>query len=341
MISLELNTYTLSSALPDTFTTQTDAGEEYVEVDISLDGTSIYSTRLYANDAGDCTFYEFRQIVEQEMTSRNLCLASFEMHVYHTNGEEALEDKFIIFSRYRNAMAADTLGFLQSHFLVTRSFYVMPRGGYGSVPFFATADEEFSPYINCVFELDGNISHYRLENPLHHFDKPYVYYVSLSPMSVKARVDSAEGEDCGRLLSFSVHVGSRDLSVFVVDDVPCISFLFRNCYNAFELLHVFGTTTFKTEVSRKEAVAGGITSFYDKSVSRKWEVTTVPLSLEEAHWYNEFLESDCVVLELNNDFNDLRILVSDITSEISDSSKDKVCIKFSWRFEDNAVWIQE
>ena len=337
---LSLDTYTLSSALPNSFTVDADQGEDYVEVHISLEGEVIYSTRLYANDAGVCTFYEFRQIVEQNMIARNLCLASFELFVAHEDGGDEIEDKYIIFSRYKNANN-DTLDFLESHFLMNRTHCVMPRKMYGSLPFFATEQENFAPYLECVFDRDGELWNYRLENPLHHYNRPYVYYVSLSPQSIKARIDNIEGEDCGKLLSFTVHVGRRSMTVFVVDEMPTIMFSFLNSYNAQESMCVFGTTTLKTEFSRKEAVSMNVTSFYDKSVSRKWQVKTVPLTQEEARWYNEFLESDYVTLELNNDFNDLRILISDITSEISDSSKDLVHIKFSWRFEDNAIWLDE
>ena len=337
---LSLDTYTLSSALPESFTVNTDQGEDYVEVHISLEEQSIYSTKLYGDANGICTFYDLRQIVEQNMIARNLTLASFALTVAHEYSAEVYEDKYIIFSRYKNANT-DTLDFLESHFLVSRTFYVIPRNVYGSLPFFATEQENFAPYLDCVFDKDGEIWNYQLENPIHHNNRPSVYFISISPLSVKARVDNVEGEDCGKLLSFTVHVGRRSLSVFVVDEEPSIVFSFRNSYNAVETMPVFGTTTLKTEINRKEAVSMNVTSFYDKSVSRKWQVKTVPLSQEEARWYNEFLESDCVTLELNNDFNDLRILVSDITSEISDSSKELVHIKFSWRFEDNGLWLTE
>ena len=337
---LILDTYTLSSALPESFTVSTDQGEAYVDIDIRLEEEVIYTTRLYGDANGICTFYELRQIVEQNMIARNLILASFAVTIAHEHGGEEYEDKYIIFSRYKCADRY-TLDFLESHFLVSRASYVIPRKIYGSVPFFATAEEDVSPYLDCVFEKDGELSNYRLENSLYHYNKPSVYYITLSPETIKARVDNEEGEDCGTLRSFAVHAGSRSLTVYVVDEEPCIQFCFRNCYNAEEMMPVFGTTTLKTEISRKEAVSGDVISFYDKSVSRKWQVKTVPLNQEEARWYNEFLESDYVYLELNQDFNDLRILISDITSEISDSAKDLVHIKFSWRFEDNSIWLDE
>ena len=67
---LTLDTYTFSSALPESFTIETEQDEDHVEVDIFLDGQTAYSTRLYANSAGVCTFYELRSIVEQYMIAQ-------------------------------------------------------------------------------------------------------------------------------------------------------------------------------------------------------------------------------------------------------------------------------
>lgn len=337
MIGLNLDTYTLSSSLPESFDIVTQG--DYVVVAITLQGECIYQTRLYEN-GGSCTFYELRQIVEQKMIARHLSLASFEVAVDDGNCWTELDEKFIIFSRYRNTEYID-IDFLQAHFLVNRSFYTMPREEHASIPFFATEQENFAIFYDCIFERDGEQSHYRLDYSMYHYARPNIYGISVAPMDIKRWVENEEAEDCGRLLSFTVHVGNRSLTVYVVDEKPCISFAFRNSYNAIETMFVLGSTTLKTEISHKEAVSQNITSFYDKSVSRKWQVKTVPLSQEEAMWYNEFLESDYVSLNLSQEHNDLRILISDITSEISDNSKDLVHIKFSWRFDDNGLWLTD
>ena len=46
-------------------------------------------------------------------------------------------------------------------------------------------------------------------------------------------------------------------------------------------------------------------------------------------------------LEQINKWASIYLPISDITSEISDSAKDLVHIKFSWRFEDNSIWLDE
>lgn len=337
MIGLNLDTYTLSSSLPESFDIETQG--DYVVVAITLQGECIYQTRLYEN-GGSCTFYELRQIVEQNMIARHLTLASFEVAVDDGNSWSEIDGKFIIFSRYRNTEYVD-IDFLQAHFLVNRSFYTMPRDEHATIPFFATGQENFAVFYDCTFERDGVLSQYRLDYAMYHYPHPNIYGVSVTPVEIKGWVENEVAEDCGRLLSFTVHVGSRSLTVFVVEDKPCIAFTFHNSYNAIESMFVMGSTTLKTEISHKEAVSLNVSSFYDKAVSRKWQVKTVPLSLEEARWYNEFLESDYIALNLSQEHSDLRILISDITSEISDNSKDLVHIKFSWRFEDNGLWLTD
>ena len=114
MICLYLDTYTLSSALPDSFLVS-EVDTEYVEVTIQLQGQDIYTTRLYPNNEV-CTFYELRQIVEQNMLKRHLKLASFKVIVDDGLGYMYYEGKFIIFSKYKNADYVDLYFLLNGHF---------------------------------------------------------------------------------------------------------------------------------------------------------------------------------------------------------------------------------
>ena len=337
MIGLYLDTYTLSSALPDSFQiSQVDT--EYVEVTINLQGEYIYTTKLYPNNE-ICTFYELRQIVEQNMVKRGLKLASFEVLVDDGNGYYQYDDKYIIFSRYKNANYED-LYFLEHNFLLTRSYYTMPRNKYANVDFFATEQEQVYATYEATFERGGQIYNYQAQQQIQHYNRPFVYSIYVSPPSVRSLINAMAGIDCGTLLSFTLRVGERSLVVYVIDDEPCDEFFFRNCYNCMETMFIFGTTTMKTEISKKEAVVHERTSFYDKQVTRKWEVKTSPMTLEEASWFNEFLASDDVWKNINEGYGGYKVLISDITSEISDSAKDHIHMKFSWRFDDNAVWLE-
>jgi len=336
MIGLYLDEYTLSSALPDSFQI-TGEQEPSVTVAICLEREWIYSVKLYPVD-GTCTFYELRQIVEQNMIKRNLSLATFELTVDDGNGMEEYDGYNIIFSRYKNATYSD-IYFLEHHFLVNRSYYTMPRNESAYVQFFARYVEIPLATYEATFEHNGYISTYSADQQITRYPRDYVYNIHVTPAQVKSLVDEMEGGDMGTLLSFTLHVGERSLMVYVTDDIPCTHFYYRNSYNAWETIFVFGTTSFKSEISRKEALMQNRTSFYDKTVTRKWEVKTVPLTIEEATWYNEFLEAESIFKDISCGYTGKTVLVSDITSEISDSVKDRITIKFSWRFDDNAYWL--
>ncbi len=335
MVNLFIDDYTLSSALPDTLSiTQV---QNAVTVEITIEAQTIYSTTLFP-DNGTCTFYELRQIVEQNMTARGLTLAEFSLEVNYGGNSDIIDDKYIVFSRYRN-INDNHLDFLQSQFLINRSYYTVPRNQTAKIPFFATPTENFSVYYDCLMLKDGNVNTTRVTINMTHYNQPHIYYLSVSPATIKAKVNALLGTDGGKLLSFTPHVGNRSIPVFVIDETPCALFKFRNTYNATESIFIFGTSTTKTEIAQKEATTMDIASFYDKTITRKHEIKTIPLTIEEANWYNEFLEADYVTTDMQGDQTDRPVLISDTSSEISNSPKDSIHIKFSWRYNDNARWV--
>ena len=124
MVRLDLDDFSLSSVLPDSFVIEQVAGD-FVEVVISLQGINIYTAKLYES-SGIATFYELRQIVEQNMIARGLSLAALSVTAAHGDVSEQITGKYIVFSRYRNTEEF-SIDFLESHFLVNRSYYTMPR----------------------------------------------------------------------------------------------------------------------------------------------------------------------------------------------------------------------
>lgn len=337
MIGLYLSDYTFFSALPDSFNI-TGVTREYVEVDVALQGQCIYSTKLYKSCNNTCTFYELRQIVEQNMVARGLTLASLLISVNYGSSSEQYSNKYVIYSKNRN-MDSDDEDYLASHFLMNRISYTLPRGQMMILPFFATDDEYIRARYSCTFLKAGETVTYKLTQSIYQYQTPHIYNLYITADFLQDLAEQSLGDSCGQLLSFTVRVGDRSLTVYIVDEEPCVHFSFRNSFNTWEEMYVFGSETLKTEVSRKEAVVMNTSSFNDKTVSRKHEVTTAPLSQEESRWFNEFLESDEVTMEVSHDYPEQPVLISDITSEISDSAKELVRIKFSWRFDDNSQFL--
>ena len=96
--------------------------------------------------------------------------------------------------------------------------------------------------------------------------------------------------------------------------------------------------TLKSDITKKDAVCLGVSSFYDKSVEKKHLIETCHLTLDEANWFNEFLVSDRVQFHIEERNRMVEVLISDITSEIVDSPAEQTRFKFSWRMADTSGW---
>lgn len=334
MISLYLDEYSVLSSLPTQFTI--DQVNGWVRVRIILQGKEIYSTTLYENN-GSTIFYGFKDIIRENMLARGLTLASLTVAAEEEMGGEYYRDKYIIFAEVYDM--DDERDMIWARFLTNRSFYVVPRGGILPLSFFSDGSEQFSAFADCVFkEEDGSINTYTYTHPVSRQNLPKVYGLYLYLDDIERYVQRTEGGSVGKLLSLTFHVGKRSMTVYVSDEPYEVDFTFRNSFNVYERIYIYGSTKLKSTFDRKEAVSQGIISFYDMAVERKYQVETAPMGLEEAEWFNEFLASHYVYRELNQDWEPT-VLISDITSEISDNAKDLVKMKFSWRYDNNARWI--
>lgn len=334
MINLYLSQYNLLAGVPKQFNI-TQVGESVI-VTINLQGVSIYTTTLYGNN-NVTTFYGLQDIIRQNMIARGLPLASLAVYVDNGDGMDYLDGKYIIFSE---VMALEDEGdLLWNRFLSSRSFYVLPRNGQLPLAFFSNNTEQQTLTAECVFkDDDGTIRVFPFTKNITHQQVPKVYYVYLYPAEIVHEVEQDEGGPVGELLSFTCHVGNRSMTVYVTDEPYEVDFIFRNSFNVLEHVYVYGITKLKASFDRKEATSEGVSSFYDMAVERKHEVETRPMGIEEAKWFNEFLGSHYVERELNQDWCP-KVLISDITSEISDSAKDLIKMKFSWRYNDNSQWV--
>ena len=334
MILLYLDDYNILSSLPNEFSiSQVDT---WVEVSINLQGREIYTTTLHENN-GIATFYGFKDIVKENMLARGLTLASLTVCAADDAGPEFYQGKYVVFADVIDCN--DERELIWGRFLTNRSYYVMPRKGSLPLAFFTDGSEQLSAYADCVCKAeDGSIHSYRYTRTLNIQNEPRIYYDYLSATAIQERLEEQEAAPVGRLLSYTYHVGRRSMTVYVTDAPFEVDFDFRNAFNIMEHIFVYGSTKLKTSFDRKEAVSQGVTSFYDRTVERKHEVETAPMGIEEAEWFNEFLASSLVKRTLNEDYI-ATVLISDISSEISDNAKDTIKMKFAWRYHDNAKII--
>ena len=306
--------------------------DEYpIQMVVKFNEIRIYESTLYPLD-GKVRFYDLCFLVQEYM--RNNLISSGQLSV---SAYAETVTAYVVYSSIRTSYEYHT-EFLSSHFLTTRSCYTIPRGKSQFFSFFEQGGVDPSGYIDVSFMLDdGSVRTTRLTNKISASSINKIYNFGIESNTLDIRVKSLYPNDSPKVLGGTIVHGNRVIDFFFTDDEPIESFGFYNAFNVWENYYVFGTSNIKTSFTQKEAICAGVSSYYNQSASRVVEIKTVPLSYEEALWVNEFLGSKRIVKVIPPD-DDRDILISDITSEISDSDKETISIKFSWKYADPFVW---
>ena len=319
-----------TSLLSNRIVVNTDDGYP-IQMVVKMNSIKIYESTLYPLD-GRVIFYDLCFLVQEYM--RNNLISSGQLSV---SAYAETVTAYVVYSSIRTSYEDDT-EFLSSHFLTTRSCYTIPRGKSQFFSFFEQGGVDPSGYIDVSFMLDdGSVRTTRLTNKISASSTNKIYNFGIESNTLDIRVKSLYPNDSPKVLGGTIVHGNRVIDFFFTDDEPIESFGFYNAFNVWENYYVFGTSNIKTSFTQKEAICAGMSSYYNQSASRVVEIKTVPLSYEEALWVNEFLGSKRIVKVIPPD-DDRDILISDITSEISDSDKETISIKFSWKYADPFVW---
>ncbi|MCM1163367.1 MAG: hypothetical protein NC339_03855 [Muribaculaceae bacterium] len=162
--------------------------------------------------------------------------------------------------------------------------------------------------------------------------------------NIVVKIKEAKKIDSLTLQSVTVRVGNRSLT-FYVDQSLCgiRPFWYTNFFNEPEQLVLPRVTVEKVKTDRSLAVIGRTSQFYDVSTTKEYEVQSSPLIYDEHLQIEQMLSSANVRMPWGNempnnetDFNAmLEILITDYTSELSDSDEKPNSVKFTWRFAEN------
>lgn len=307
-----------------------------IDVVVRINGSVIYETKVYAVN-GIGYFYDLGNLVHEYMRDNLLSNATLKVSANYESHTDSIE-VFVIYSTLRTSYEVD-LDFLTSHFLTTRSFYTIPRGKDLMLSYFShISEQEISGHLNITFQLsNGEVMSRIISESISINKDTKMNYVYINSKSIETKLHNLYPQDYPKVLGGTIVEGERSLDFFFTDEQPVEVFSFLNAFNVWEYYYVYGKQTVKTEFKQGEGVVSGTAQFYNQSTEQKVQVETVPLSIEEALWMNEFLGSKRIIKVIPPD-NDREILLSDITSEISDSAKQLVTIKFSWKYADPYTW---
>lgn len=148
-----------------------------------------------------------------------------------------------------------------------------------------------------------------------------------------ASTDVASGEKLVDVTCFSISYGTLQKMFYVVPAPAYLTFSFRNIFNVEEFIDVVGEIVTKTEVERESAFCGRTLKFYDRVVSRTYEIQTEPLAFDEVPIFEQLISSHEVKMYING--NDEDVMITEHTCEPSSSDDSLTIVKFSWRFAEN------
>ena len=334
-ITTSFNSIYLTAQLPETVFIGTS--ESSVTVRVEVDGDEVFKSVYYPYNQV-IAFRDLRSIVEAAMLDQGLDIATLEIWAEPPSGNaSAVQDVKVIYSDRK--FVSETEALLRAQFLTTRTSALIPKDGHVILCNYTKAFEEGYNNITIYYSMPYAADTVLIKN--HYMGRVQsetakIVSVKLDYAYFKTIVDNATGGNAV-IRGAEYHIGGRRFNIFFTDEQPTDNFEFLNCFGEQETLYLYGATTIKSEVDRSEAVSGRKTQYYDETVKVKHEVETAPLTFEEAKWVSQMLTSKWVAKHLAEGIAE-EILISDITSEVTDSDKELTRIKFSWKYAKGTEW---
>ena len=361
-INTDFDSIYLTAHLPEELSIETDAAQ--LEVNIYVNSVKVFTAVYYPfNDF--ITVRDIRSVIEAFMYERQLVMATLKIEVFEpshpitpttvtidengnyvvTYGSDGTAEPDadvtnvkLIYSRLKSSIGS--ANFLSRSFLTTRKSALVPRNGQVRLNNYTQAYAQGTNFARIYYSPVGSpeqVMTYDLTMSSMQSQTTQIVTATLSNTYYYGIIYSTRGIR-SIIRGVEYHIGVRQFNVFFTEEEASDVFTFRNAFNIEETVYLFGATTIKTEVERSEAICGRETQFYDETVKVKHEVETAALPYNEAKWFNEMLTSKYVTHQLE-DGSYKRIVISDITSEVTDSSKELIRLKFSWKYADGSEWI--
>ena len=324
----------LSSHLPENVYVATDA--QSIVFTVSVEGDDVFTSVYYPYNNMVCV-RDIRSIVEDAMFEQDLNIATLVLEAREGSGASSvIDDVRVICSDFKTTIATET--FLRRNFLTTRKSALVPNDGWVDLHSYIKAFERENQYANIYYTLPFRpdmIMSYTLNMEEVLIETDGIVMKTLTKQYLENLMWETYERRC--VVGVEYHIGNRSFNVFFTDERPSDVFSFLNAFNIPERAYLYGATTTKTEVNRSEAVIGRKTLFYDETVTVKHEVETGPMTYDEAMWLSQMFASRWVNRILPNN-KSAEILISDISSEVTDSNKELMKLKFSWKYAEGTEW---
>ena len=336
-MSTHLPMYVFTSQIPTIVISQ--AGIEPLTVRLMDGQKTLLETTLYPL-AGQIKLYDIGRIYEEYLRSLNdedyYPYIIMELEV----GGSTWEDNMIIYCPHHCDIPAEE--FITKHFLTTLSAK--------RVPLDATRDDELLAYlltseegatprtieVSAAFRApDGNIiglNYSWTDSSRYQFDAEIGSPQDIQELFEHFCQDQSDYDLRDVVpLSYTIRMGQRSFTYYVDEEFkPSVRFRFLNAFNVPETIYLEAVTVTKTDTERSLATSHGKSLFYDQVDSQEYEVTTAPLSSEEANWATQLLLSH-KVQRVEEDGSLTEVLITDMNAEVTDSDEEYRRLKFTYR----------
>lgn len=312
----------------------TDVGTDPVEISISCEGYKVLETAIYPVGNG-IYVHDLRQLVEECMKEHNWTYAVMEIEI-----QNQMWENYVLYCPQNTTQEAAS--FAESHFLTTLNVKRVPsywQVNRETLSFLRTAAEEgnsLAVSLTATFlSPDGTSLTLACQYTL-----PSGYGITTinsSPSQILADFNSyysgtmEYGWENVMVQSYTISIGNRSFTYYVDNDfTPQQCFIFRNVFNMEEVTYLEAVTVTKTDAERSLATSHGVSMFYDQVDEQEHEVSTAPLSTEEADWLEQLLLSH-KVQRMQDGGTLVEVLVTDMTAEVTDSDEEYRRLKFTFR----------
>lgn len=325
----------------------------FVDVRLTAPGGIIVLQERYYAHGGNVFLYDIGSLIECNMRSAAYNYADYTLALLNEGGTVA--DSCVIHALYcdRFTVCTDTDLFLAENFLSTLTMRRVPANTIISLFLFAKAGENIHTKVKFhvryiptgVIQCDSiNINASSASAASAGVQQ---VNISQSAMIRPVATSTQTADYLWEIVDFTVTCGQRSVTCFVdrtLRDADC--FMFRNCFNVWDVAHIPHFTTAKTEVDRTLAVINQRSQFYNQSTKKTYEVQSGTITSDEAEWIDQLFTSYEVMRFVPNDCDDTepylfeQVLITDAHCEVNDGDEKPNTVKFTWRYADNRAIVR-
>lgn len=241
---------------------------------------------------------------------------------------------------------------LKENFLTLTPIHRLAPDSFIKFSWYTTEKEGIMFRVYCTFindkgQRDTYLYAHSGNGMIAHINGIMTEYVGLDQIREKVKV--AKKIETLTLQSVTVRCGNRSATFFIDPALADIEpFYYLNCFGVPEHISLSCITTEKVKADRSIASLGKTSQFYDIQTSKTYEVEIALLTSDDCLQVEQMLTSPSVRVpfgEYNSiyemDFDALiSILITEFTSELSDTDEKPNKVKFTWRYAENNIKIR-